>query len=262
MIAISGEWVLPGWGGAALAYFLSHVWLLVVAFQIWMLVDAIRRGEWVWAVLIFLFSGLTALFYFFLVYRAAPRQALGFELPGAADRRRIKELQDQIHHLDKAYHHAQLADIYLHQSKLDLAETHYRAALEREPDDGDTRAHLGRCLLSRHKAAEARPLLAQVVADKPDHDYGYTMMALAEALGELGDAEGALAVWEHVVENHSYARARIKLAELLLARNQTERARRELEQVVADDAHAPAFHRRQERAWVRQAKQMLWRLNR
>ena len=40
--------------------------------------------------------------YFFLVYRAAPSATQGFELPGANDRRRIKQLQAQIHHLDKA----------------------------------------------------------------------------------------------------------------------------------------------------------------
>jgi tetratricopeptide (TPR) repeat protein len=258
MTAILGAQPLPGWGASALQYVLGHLWLILVfGFQLWMLVDAIRRGEWVWAIFIFLFSGLTALLYFFLVYRAAPASPIVFELPGATDRRRIKELQDQIHHLDKAYHYSQLADIYLHQSKLQLAEVNYRAALEREPDEIDTRAHLGLCLLGLHKPAEARPLLEQVVAENPKHDYGYTLMALADALGELGDTEAAIAAWQRVLADHSYAKARVKLAELCLARDQTDLARRELEQAVLDDAHSPAFHRKQERAWIRRAKQLL-----
>ena len=66
---------------------------LALAFQIWMLVDALRRQEWIWAVLIFLFSFVSALFYFFLVYRqSGGLTTRGFELPGAQDRRRIKEL--------------------------------------------------------------------------------------------------------------------------------------------------------------------------
>ncbi|MHB8522686.1 MAG: tetratricopeptide repeat protein [Limisphaerales bacterium] len=263
MFAIIGVSTLLTSGGAVLDYVFSHLWLaLVFAFQLWMLVDAIRRSEWIWAVLIFLFSGLTALIYFFLVYRAAPPPALGFEIPGATDRRRIKELQDQIHHLDKAYHYGQLADIYFQQGKLPLAEANYRAALEREPDETDTRAHLGQCLLRQHKVAEARPLLEKVVAEKPDHDYGNTLMALAEALAELGQIDAAIAAWQRVLEGHSYARARVQLAELHFARNQTEPARAELDQAVTDDAHSPAFHRKQERVWIRRAKQLQRRIKR
>ena len=70
----------------------SPVWLIAVAFQIWMLVDAIRRQEWIWAVFIFFFSVISALLYFFMVYRAAAPATRGFELPGAHSRKRIKEL--------------------------------------------------------------------------------------------------------------------------------------------------------------------------
>ena len=57
----------------------------------------------------------------------------GFELPGAQSRKRIKELQAQIHHLDNAYHHFQLGDVYFQRGKLAEAEKCYRAALERDP---------------------------------------------------------------------------------------------------------------------------------
>ncbi len=100
-------------------------------------VDAIRRREWLWAVFIALFSGFSAVLYFFLVYRAAPSATQGFELPGAHHRRRIKELEAQIHHLDKAHHHSQLGDIYFQQGKLAKAEACYRAALERDAQDLD-----------------------------------------------------------------------------------------------------------------------------
>ena len=73
--------------------------------------------------------------YFFLVYRAAaPSATRGFELPGAQSRKRIKELQAQIHHLDNAYHHFQLGDVYFQRGKLAEAEKCYRAALERDAD--------------------------------------------------------------------------------------------------------------------------------
>jgi hypothetical protein len=238
----------------------SPILLLAAAFSIWMFIDAIRRREWLWAVFIFIFPLLNAVLYFFLVYRAAAPATRGFELPGAHDRRRIRKLQGQIHHLDKAHHHSQLGDIYFQQGKLDKAEACYRAALEREPQDIDTRAHLGQCLLRKKRAAEARPLLEGVVAENPKHDYGFTMMALAETLTALGEKDSALQMWQQVTAEHSYARAKVQLAELYLAKNQPELARTELKDVVADDIHAPAFQRKRDRVWVQRAKSLMRKL--
>src|SRR5208282_4600255 len=166
--------------------------------------------------------------YYFYVYRASPSATRGFELPGAYDRRRIKELQAKIHHLDKAHHYSQLGDIYFQQGKLDQAEASYRAALERDPADADTRAHLGQCLVRLKRPAEARPLLEGVVAENPNHEYGYSLMALAEDLTALGETEAAKKIWQQVTENHSYPRAKVQLAQLYLATGHRDQARAEL----------------------------------
>ena len=229
--------------------------LIGFLFQAWMFIDALRRREFIWAVCIVAFSLVSALLYFFFVYRAQGGGAgSGFELPGAHSRRRIKELQAQIHHLDKAHHHLQLGDIYFQRAKYDLAEKHYRAALERDPADPDTRSHLGQCLLRKKQPAEAQPLLEAVVRETPSHDYGYTMMALAETYTALGHADAAVQIWERVLQQHSYARARVQLAELLLARQQTDAAREQIEEVIHSDAHAPAFDRKRNRVWLWRAK--------
>lgn len=238
----------------------SPLALIIFAFQLWMFIHAVRQREWIWALFIMVGFGFAALWYYLYVYRAAPSATRGFELPGAHDRRRIKQLEAQIHHLDKAHHYSQLGDIYFQQGKLDKAQACYRSALEREPEDLDTRAHLGQCLLRQKKAAEARPLLEGVVAENPKHDYGYTMMALAEDLTALGETQNAMNIWKQVTDNHSYPRAKVQLAELYLAQDQTELARREVNEVVADDAHAPAFQRKRDRVWVRRAKGLRRRL--
>jgi tetratricopeptide (TPR) repeat protein len=230
-------------------------------FQLWMLVDAVRRREWLWALIILLGWGFAPFLYYFMVYRAAPSATLGFELPGAVDRRRIRELQAQIHHLDKPHHYSQLGDIYLNQGKLDKAEACYRAALERDATDIDTRAHLGLCLLRQKRPAEARPLLEGVVAEKPKHEYGYSLMALAETLTALGEPDAALEIWTQVTASHSYPRAKVQLGGLYLARNQIDLARAEANEVIADDAHAPPFQRRRDRVWVRRARALLRKVN-
>src|SRR5580765_5757280 len=120
----------------------SPVAVIIFIFQIWMLVDAVRRREWLWALFIFIGWGFAAIWYYFYIYRGSGSATRGFELPGAHSRRRIKELQAQIHHLDKPHHHFQLGDVYFQQGKLAQAEASYRAALERDPQDIDIRAHL------------------------------------------------------------------------------------------------------------------------
>jgi hypothetical protein len=240
--------------------FTNPLWLLVTIFQIWMLVHAIRNGEWLWAVFIFIGWGISSILYFLMVYRASPSAMRGFELPGAGSRARIKQLQAQIHHLDNAYHHFQLGDVYFQRGKLVEAEKCYRAALAREPNDIDTRAHLGQCLVRLNRPAEARPLLESVMHEKPDHDYGHTMMALAETLTALGETDNALQYWQHITQNHSYPRAKVQLAELYLAKNQKDLARSELKDILSDDAHAPTFQRKRDRVWIRRAKSLMGKL--
>ncbi len=230
--------------------------LLLGAFQVWMLIDAIRRKEWMWVLFMLVLPGFSAFWYYFSVYRDAPSATRGFELPGAFDRKRIRELQAQIHHLDKAHHYSQLGDVYFQQGKLGPAEDCYRCALERDPQDIDTRAHFGQCLLRQNKVREARPLLEGVIAENPKHDYGHSMMALAETLTALGETDAGIAMWQRVTENHSYPRARVQLAQLYLAKGQSDLAHAEVNEVLADDPHAPAFQRKRDRVWVKRARKL------
>jgi hypothetical protein len=244
-------------GGLGIGGFLFA--LLVFVFTAWMFVHAIRNGEYLWAVFIFFFSGLSALLYFFMVYRASGggNPMAGFELPGAADRRQIKRLQAEIHHLDKPHLHLQLADIYFSQGKLDQAEESYRAAYQRDPQDDDIRAHLGNCLARRDKSQEALPLLQAVCAQNPKHDYGYTLMTLAETQAAVGQVDAALATWRQVLSMYGYPRARVQYADLLIQKKQYAEARKSLEEVINDAPYVTKFQRKREAIWFRRAKEAL-----
>lgn len=231
--------------------------LLGLAFQIWMLVDAVRRREWVWAIFLLIGYVFVAFWYFLMVYRGSDSPSTGFELPGSGSRKRIRELEAKIHHLDNAAHHSQLGDVYFQMGKLEKAEACYRKSLEKDPDDIDTRSHFAQCLLRTKRAADARPLLEHVVAVNPRHDYGHTQMALAEAQAQLGDPAAAIASWRSVLAHFSYARARVQLAELLIAAGQRDEAKSHLDEVIRDDAHTAAFHKGRDRVWVRRAKGLL-----
>ena len=150
--------------------------------------------------------------------------------------------------------------LFRSQGKLDQAEASYRAAIERDPGDIDIRAHFGQCLLRQKRPAEARPLLEGVCAENPKHDYGYSLMALAETLAALGETDAAIGVLQRVTENHSYARALVQLAELYAAQGRNDDARKLAQEVLSDVNHVPAFQRKRERAWFGRAKKLLRRL--
>jgi len=244
-----------GYGILGFVFFLA-----VCAFQLWMFIHAIRSGEYIWAAFILFFSGLSAVLYFFLVYRASGGMGnplAGFELPGAADRRQIKKLQADIHHLDKPHMHLQLADIYFSRGKLDEAEASYRAAYERDPKDDDIRAHYGNCLARRGRPQEALPLLQAVCAQNPKHDYGYTLMSLAETQAATGQIDAALATWRQVLSLYGYPRARVQYADLLIQKKEYAEARKSLEEVIHDAPYVTKFQRKREKVWFDRAKAAL-----
>jgi hypothetical protein len=249
---MSGIWQLASGGGI----FGSAFVVVATIFQMWMFIDALRRREFVWAILILVCWVITAVFYYLSVYRtaAASNPMAGFELPGAADRRQIARLKAEIHHLDKAHMHLQLGDIYFSQGKLPDAEACYRAAYARDSKDEDVRAHLGTCLARRDQPQEALPLLESVCTQNPKHDYGYTLMTLAEAQSAAGQTDRALATWRQVLALYQYSRARVQFAELLLKTGAPAEAQKNLDEVIEEGAYAPKFQRKREAVWVQRAK--------
>lgn len=238
----------------------NPLFLIGVIFQLWMAIDAIRRGEWIWAVCIVLFTVFSAILYYFMVYRpqgAAGGGSTGFELPGARDRARLKEIENRIHHLDHARDHLDLADHFFSKGKFEKAEASYRESLKRDPNDPDAIAHLGQCLLRLKRPTEAKPLLEQALAANPKHDYGHTQMALAETQAALGNPDAAIATWQQVLAHHGYARAKVQYAELLVAKGRQDEARNLMRELIADDQHSPRFQRVRDKAWIRRARKLV-----
>jgi hypothetical protein len=227
-------------------------------FWLVMMFDAVERQEWMWVVFLVIFPPLNTILYFFMVYRDGNSSlSRGFEFPGMFDRKHIKELQAKIHHLDNAAHHSQLGDIYFQQGKLTKAEPCYKAAMERDATDVDTRAHYGQCLLRLKRPAEALPLLEGACREVPKHDFAHTRMALAETYAALGRVPDAIREFEQVLVSNGYARAKVQLADLYLQAGRTNDARTLLRETLDEDAHSPAFQRKRDRVWIRRAKKLL-----
>ena len=102
-------------------------------------------------------------------------------------------------------------------------------------------------------------MLEGVIAENPNHDYGYTMMALAETLTALGETDAALKIWQQVTGTFLPARQGAT-GRTLSRQKPAGLARAELKDVVSDDQHAPAFQRKRDRVWVPRAKSLMGKL--
>ena len=228
-------------------------------FQVWMFWDSLRREKWLWMWAI-IFFWIPAVPYYFLVYRpsqnAAPVKE-AFEFPWPANRTRIQELEEQIHHLDQAHHHAELGEIYLKQGSLDQACQHLEAARERDAEDLDILALLGTCYWKQERLDKAKQTLEPVIAANARHNYGQTQMTMAQIYAQLGQNDKSIAAWESVLQANTYAQARVLLGEAYLAAGRQKEARAQFKEVLRDDKHTPDFHRRRDKPWIKRARQML-----
>lgn len=247
-------------GGYGVLGSLAGIAFLVI--NIWFLIDSIRRGEYIWTAFLLFFPLINVILYYIFVIRpaGAGNPFAGFEFPGAADRRRIKQLKADIHYLDRANQHLELGDIYMGQDRLDLAEQSYRAAYERDDKDEDIRAHYGGCLARLGKTQEALPLLESVAATNPKHDYGFTLMALAEAQAAAGQIDLAIATWKQVLGMYSYSRARVQYADLLIKKQDYAEAKKLLQGVIDDFPYTPKFQQKDERVWLQKAEASMGRI--
>jgi len=76
-------------------------------------------------------------------------------------------------------------------------------------------------------------------------------------LAALGERDGAITVWQEVLKDHSYARARVQLGELYLAANRRDLAEAEFRGAINDDRQAPGYQRRRDRPWIWKARKHL-----
>jgi hypothetical protein len=100
-------------------------------------------------------------------------------------------------------------------------------------------------------------LLQAVCAQNPKHDYGYTLMTLAETQAATGQIDAALATWRQVLSLYAYPRARVQYAGLLIQKKDYAEARKSLEEVINDAPYVTKFQRKREKVWFDRAKSSL-----
>jgi len=104
------------------------------------------------------------------------------------------------------------------------------------------------------------PLSEGVCATNPKHDYGYTLMALAEAQAGAGQIDNAITTWRQVLTMYAYSRARVQYADLLIQKKEYAEARKQLQGVIDDYPYTPKFQQKKETIWLRRAESSMGKI--
>lgn len=221
-------------------------------------VDVLRvRAEWWWIPVALMFPVVGPLAYFAVAYGpwgGSGRPLSPVTAQRRAARRRLRELKVQIAHWRGPALLAEAGELLLDLRRWRDAEAHLREARDAGADAIHVNYPLAQLLQVRgQRYAEALPLLAELVAVDPDHRMGSARLQLARCLDETGDSAGAERELREVLSRRNPAEARVRLARLLLRRDEGREAGELLTEVRSELPALPRYLRRAHRPWARAA---------
>jgi len=236
------------------------VYLVIGAFQLWMLVDSIRRrSPFYWHLLIFLLP-LAAIFYFFLVKlpELTGRKPAPSLAPAGPTLEGLSELaRETPSELNKLAFADKLAEL----GRFPEAIGRYRDVLRVNRDSKEALHGLARALLALGRPLEATEELATLMELQPEfRDYA-AALDYAEALWQAGKQEDTIGLLTGLVSVTKRISHRVALAHYSKERGDSITARNELDLALSEFASLPEPVRKREQRWADRARKQLAELN-
>ena len=235
-------------------------YLVIGAFQLWMLVDAIRRrSSFIWKLLIFLIP-LAAIIYFFL-----------FKLPELTGRRpratiapsgpTLEELSELARQTPSESNKLAYADRLYELSRFPEAIGRYRDVLRMNRDSKEALHGLARAQLNLGRPREAVEELATLMELEPEFRDYTAALDYAEALWQAGQQEDTIGLLTGLVGVTKRINHRLALAHYSKERGDSITARNELDLALSEFASLPESQRKREQRWADRARKQLAELN-
>jgi hypothetical protein len=243
------------------AIFRNPVFLPLVAFKIWMLVECARkdpdRAFWFWIVLLVPFAEVV---YFFVRWLPASGVRLPAGLRKWTRGRELARLETAARQIGNAHQWVQVGDALREVGQLARARESYDRALAREPRN--TQALWGAALvdLAQHDYALAHERLSSLLEIDPDYKFGDVSLAYGKSLYKCRGPREALEHLEQHVRRWRQPEAQYLLAAIHVDQGQPDDAREHLEELLLDlNGSPPAFVRRH-RVWKSRGQKLLRKL--
>lgn len=241
---------------------MSSLFILGIAFQVWMVVDCIKRKEsFFWIAVILLFGPIGAIVYLVGVKLAGVKvQAkLNFKPKGAARNAEIDRLEELVKLHGKAFHHKELGLKYLYAGDLGNAELQLSQAVEKDEELLDAHYALSKSLYGQGKYIESAHALEVLTAKDKKYDYGNALLGLAESYRMAGMEDKAMEAYKAVVASYSFFKAYHEYAMLLKKAGRLEEALKMMENINTNAEALPEYKYQKEKIWIDSAQKFIKR---
>jgi hypothetical protein len=218
-----------------------------------------RRPDTFWLWIILMGGGLGAFVY--IVAEVIPDASL---LRGTFEafprRRQIKQLEYAILDNPSVGNYEELGNLYLDDGQFTKARECFDRVIGPRTDTPDPYYRRALALLALGELQPAAADLERVVKHDPKYDYQRAAGLLADTLGKTGQRERAAQLFVDVLQLSTLSETQCNYASFLAAGGQTTEAREWAQRVLAKRPTMPAYLRRRERKWFRQASALLKKL--
>lgn len=235
--------------------------LLATAFNVWMIVDAIRRRAAFYWYLIILFVPFGAMIYYVMVkardlrFEAAVQPAKIRAKP--VEKPSLQELRTRALEVPSVQNKIELADALTDAAQYQEAVPFYEQVLRTHSANKEALHGLGICKLELGEPAEAAEYLTRLMDLDPRYRAFAGALDYAEALWKSGQKELALEVAQQLSVESGRLNHRLAYAHYLQQAGDASAARGVIEQAIDHYQQSPEFVRQRDRSWVRKAQQML-----
>jgi hypothetical protein len=239
--------------------YLFYPWSLIL--QVLAIVHFIRRRPDTYWIYIIVFLGPLGALIYLLVEGLPDIGMLSPTFRAAPRRRRIAELEAIVRENASAANYEELGDLLMDEGNLASARTAFDKAIAARSDTQDSFYRRGLCALKLGDAAAAIPDLEQVFRKEPGFDFHRAGGMLALAYAQAGRKEEAEKLFRHMTTVSTLSETYLNFAEMLASEGRIDEARQWAQKVLDKKLTMPAYLRRRERHWFRNANEMLKRLS-
>jgi len=237
------------------------LYIVLAAFSLWMLIDAIRRkAEWWWLAVIVLSGPVGALVYFVVKkakdLRFGDDQVVPLTLGGDA----LPHLKELAQESPSIANRLAYGDALRQSGMCAEAVVEYQHVLKRDGKCKEALHGVALCHIELGAHAEAAEQLSQLMDLDPRYQDYRAATDYAEALWLDGQRERGLEIFEDVAMASGRLEHSLTYANYLAIAEDKPRARSVLESALREFAQSPGFVRRRDHGLARDAERLLAQL--
>lgn len=233
--------------------------ILATGFWLLMIYDCVKndpqKNQWLWILIFLPYWG--ALIYFLV--RRLPQISIPMprQFTRWTRRRELWTAEANARNIGKAHQYVLLGNLLSETGLVERAETAYKTALEKEPDNLQALWGVSSISLKNQDFEAAYPYLQTLMKRQPDFKYGDVSLAYCRTLCKLGHTDQAIVQLERDIREWSHPESAILLATIYAQQGKQEAMRPILETMIARVNGSSYFHYRRSRPWVAKAEKML-----